>query len=103
MRMTTTTRQVGSVSIVDIGGRIELGEELSRLRDLVSDLLSKGHKMILFNLGQVNYIDSIGLGYLVGVLASVRKEHGELKLLNLTKRVHDLLRSTRLPSTARAR
>ena len=96
MRMTTSTRQVGGVTIVDIGGRIELGEELSKLRDLVSGLLSKGHKLILFNLGDVNYIDSTGLGYLVGAFASVRREQGELKLLNLTKKVHDLLQVTRL-------
>lgn len=96
MRMTTSTRQVGGVTIVDIGGRIELGEETITLRDLVRDLLSKGHKQILFNLGAVNYIDSSGLGHLVSAFTTVRKQGGELKLLKLTKKVHDLLQVTRL-------
>ena len=60
MHMTTSIRQVGGVTIVDISGRIVLGEESAALRDLVCDLLSKGHKKILFNLGDVNYIDSSG-------------------------------------------
>jgi anti-sigma B factor antagonist len=66
MKMTTSTRQVGGVTIVDISGRIELGEESAALRDMVCDLLSKGHKQILLNLGDVHYIDSSGLGTLVG-------------------------------------
>jgi anti-sigma B factor antagonist len=96
MHMVTSTRQVGGVTIVDISGRIVLGEESAALRDLVCDLLSKGHRKILFNLGEVNYIDSSGLGHLVGAFTSVRKQQGELKLLNLTTKVHDLLQITRL-------
>lgn len=96
MNMTTNTRQVGNVTIVDISGRIVLGEESAALRDLVCDLLSKGHKKILFNLGDVNYIDSSGLGHLVSAFTSVRKQGGELKLLNLTNKVHDLMQITRL-------
>jgi anti-sigma B factor antagonist len=96
MHMVTSTRQVGGVTIVDISGRIVLGEESAALRDLVCDLLSKGHRKILFNLGEVNYIDSSGLGHLVGAFTSVRKQQGELKLLNLTNKVHDLLQITRL-------
>ena len=96
MNMTTSTRQVGGVTIVDIGGQIVLGEESAALRNLVSDLLSKGHKKILLNLGDVNYIDSSGLGHLVSAFTSVRKQEGELKLLNLTKKVHDVLQITRL-------
>ncbi len=65
MNMTTNIRKLGGVTIVDISGRIELGEESAALRDLVRDLLSKGQKQILFNLGDVNYIDSSGLGHLV--------------------------------------
>jgi len=94
--MTTTIRQVGAVAIVDISGRIVLGKESAALRDMVCDLLSKGHKKILFNLGDVNYIDSSGLGYLVSAFTSVRKQEGELKLLNLTNKVHDLMQITRL-------
>jgi len=96
MHMVTNTRQVGGVTIVDISGRIVLGEESAALRDLVCDLLSKGHRKILFNLGDVTYIDSSGLGHLVGAFTSVRKQQGELKLLNLTNKVHDVLQITRL-------
>jgi anti-sigma B factor antagonist len=96
MDMTTITRQVGGITIVDISGRIVLGEESAALRELVCDLLSKGHKKILFNLGDVNYIDSSGLGHLVSAFTSVRKQEGELKLLNLTKKVQGLMQITRL-------
>jgi anti-sigma B factor antagonist len=96
MHMITSTRQVGGVMIVEISGRIVLGEESAALRQLVCDLLSKGHKNILFNLSDVNYIDSSGLGNLVGAFTSVRKQGGELKLLNLTNKVHDLMQITRL-------
>jgi anti-sigma B factor antagonist len=94
--MTTSTRQSGNVTIVDISGRIILGEESAALRQMVCDLLSKGHKRILFNLGDVNYIDSSGLGHLVSAFTSVRKQGGELKLLNLTNKVHDLMQITKL-------
>jgi anti-sigma B factor antagonist len=96
MNMTTSTRQVGGVTIVDISGRIELGEESAALRELVCDLLSKGHKQILLNLGDVHYIDSAGLGSLVSAFTSVRKQEGELKLLNLTNKVQDVMQITKL-------
>ncbi len=96
MNMTATTRQIGSVTIVDISGRIVLGEESAALRVLVCNLLDKGHRQILFNLGDVNYIDSAGLGALVGAFTSVRKQKGELKLLNLTNKVHDVMQITKL-------
>jgi anti-sigma B factor antagonist len=96
MKMTTSVRQAAAVTIVDISGRIVLGEESAALRDMVCDLLSKGNKSILFNLADVNYIDSAGLGSLVGCFTSVRRQHGELKLLNLTNKVHDLMQITRL-------
>jgi anti-sigma B factor antagonist len=96
MKMTAGTRQVGGVTVVDISGRIELGEESAAVRDLVSKLLSNGHKQILLNLGDVNYIDSSGLGALVSSFTSARKQGGELKLLNLTDRVTDLMQMTKL-------
>jgi len=96
MNMTTNIRQVGGVTIVDISGRIVLGEESAALRDLVGDLLSKEHMRILFNLAEVNYIDSAGLGSLVAAFTSVRKQKGELKLLNLTNKVHDVMQITKL-------
>jgi anti-sigma B factor antagonist len=74
MKMTTSTRQVGDVTVVDISGRIELGEESAALRDLVCDLLSKGDKEILLSLGDVHYIDSSGLGTLVSAFTRVQKQ-----------------------------
>jgi anti-sigma B factor antagonist len=96
MQMTASIREAGGVTIVDISGRIVLGEESAALRDLVCDLLGKGQKKILFNLGDVSYIDSAGLGHLVSAFTSVRKQGGELKLLNLTNKVHDVMQITRL-------
>jgi anti-sigma B factor antagonist len=96
MKMTTSTRQVGGVTVVDISGRIELGEESAALRDLVCDLLSRGDKEILLNLGDVHYIDSSGLGSLVSAFTRVQKQGGELKLLNLTNKVSDLMQITKL-------
>jgi anti-sigma B factor antagonist len=96
MKMTASTRQVGGVTVVDISGRIELGEESAALRELVSELLNNGHKQILLNLGAVHYIDSSGLGTLVSSFTSARKQGGELKLLNLTDKVTDLMQMTKL-------
>lgn len=96
MNMTTTTRQVGGVTIVDISGRIVLGEESAALRNLFCDLLNKGHRKILLNLGDVNYIDSSGLGNLVSAFTSVRKQEGELKLLNLTNKVQGVMQVAKL-------
>jgi anti-sigma B factor antagonist len=96
MKMMTSTRHVGAVTVVDISGRIELGGESAAVRDLVCDLLREGHTQILLNLGDVHYIDSSGLGALVSSFTSVRKQGGELKLLNLTNKVHDLMQITKL-------
>jgi anti-sigma B factor antagonist len=96
MEMTTNVRQVDGVTIVNITGRIVLGQETAALRDLVLGLLDKGQKKILLNLGAVNYIDSAGLGQLVGAFTSVRKRQGELKLLNLNHKVRDVMQITRL-------
>ena len=96
MSMKTSTRQVDGVTIVDCSGRITLGEGSVILRDTVRDLLSKGNKKILLNLGDVNYIDSSGIGELVSAYTTVKNQGGELKLLNLTKKVHDLLQITKL-------
>jgi anti-sigma B factor antagonist len=94
--MKISTRQVDGITIVDCSGRITLGEGSITLRDTVSGLLAKGQKKILLNLGDVNYIDSSGIGELVSAFTTVRKQGGELKLLNLTKKVHDLLQITKL-------
>jgi anti-sigma B factor antagonist len=94
--MKANTRQVDGVMIVDLSGRITLGEGSVILRDTVRDLVGKGNKKILLNLGEVNYIDSSGIGELVSAFTTVRNQGGELKLLNLTKKVHDLLQITKL-------
>jgi anti-sigma B factor antagonist len=91
-----STRQVDGVTIVDLSGEIKLGEGSSVLRDTVKDLLGKGQKKILLNLGNINYIDSSGIGELVSAFASVHNQGGELKLLHLTKRVHDVLQIMKL-------
>jgi anti-sigma B factor antagonist len=90
------TREVGDVTLVDISGRITLGEETGALRKVVRDLISQGKKRIVLNLAEVSYIDSSGVGELVSSYTAVRNEGGELKLLNLTKKVHDLLQVTKL-------
>jgi len=94
--MKLTTRQVDGVTILDLSGRITLGEGSVQLRDAIRDLLAKGQKLILLNLADVNYIDSSGIGELVSAYTTVRNQGGELKLLNLTKKVHDLLQITKL-------
>src|SRR5208337_4082413 len=94
--MKVVTRQVNDVTIVDLSGQIKLGEGSSVLRDTVKDLLGKGQKKILLNLGNINYIDSSGIGELVSAYTSVRNQGGELKLLHLTRKVHDLLQITKL-------
>ena len=96
MSMKVSTRQVDGVTIVDCSGRITLGEGSVTLRETVDQLLSKNQKKILLNLGDVNYIDSSGIGELVRAFTTVRKQGGDLKLLNLTKKVHDLLQITKL-------
>ena len=96
MTMKSGTRQVDGVTIVDLSGRITLGEGSTMLRDIVRDIIAKGNKKILLNLGDVTYIDSSGIGELVSAFTTVRNGGGELKLLNLTKKVHDLLQITKL-------
>ena len=96
MSMKASTRQVDGVTIVDLSGRITLGEGSVVLRDTIKDLLGKGAKQILLNLSDVSYIDSSGIGELVSAFTSVRNQGGELKLLHLTKKVHDLLQITKL-------
>ncbi len=96
MSMKVSTRQVDGVTILDLSGRITLGEGSVQLRDTVRELLSKGSKNLLLNLAEVNYIDSSGIGELVSAFTTVRNQGGEMKLLNLTKKVHDLLQITKL-------
>ncbi|HUP04643.1 MAG TPA: STAS domain-containing protein [Bryobacteraceae bacterium] len=96
MSVKLNVRQVGDVTVVDVAGRITLGEGSSALREALRDLVSKGQNRILLNLGEVSYIDSSGIGELVSGFTSVTNSGGTLKLLNLTKRVQDLLQITKL-------
>ena len=96
MALSIATRQLDGVTILDLSGRITLGEGSVQLRDAIRDLISKGSKSVLLNLGDVNYIDSSGLGELVSAFTTTKNQGGELKLLHLTKKVHDLLQITKL-------
>jgi anti-sigma B factor antagonist len=96
MALQGTTRVVGEIVVVDFSGKITLGEASSLLRTTIQGLVSRGHRKLLLNLEDVDYIDSSGIGELVSAYTTVRNASGELKLLNLTKRVHDLLQITRL-------
>ena len=96
MSFQATPREISGVTIIDVSGRITLGEGSAMLREMVRDLLGKGQKKIVLNLGDVNYIDSSGIGELVSSYTTVKNQGGEVKLLNLTKKVHDLLQITKL-------
>jgi anti-sigma B factor antagonist len=90
------TRQVGDVTVIDAAGRITLGEGTSTLRDAIKGIVDNGSKKVLLNLGEVNYIDSSGIGELVSAFTTVANQGGQLKLLNLNKRIQDLLQITKL-------
>ena len=96
MSVKLNTRQVGDVSVMDVAGRITLGEGSAALRDALREMVGKNQKKILLNLGEVSYIDSSGIGELVSGFTTVTNSGGTLKLLNLNKRVKDLLQITKL-------
>jgi len=98
LKMQTATRQIGDVAIVDVSGRITLGEGNTMLREIVREIIEKGNSKILLNLHDVGYVDSSGVGELVKTYTTVRNHGGQLKLLNPSKRVSDLLQVTRLAS-----
>jgi anti-sigma B factor antagonist len=96
VKMRTETRQVEDVAIVDVSGRITVGEGNVMLREVVRQLVEAGHKKIAMNLHDVGYVDSSGLGELVKAYTTVRNQGGELRLVNPSKRVQDLLQMTKL-------
>ena len=96
MSLKMRTREVNGIVIIDLSGQITLGEASAAVRDEVRDQLGNKFGKILLNLADVTYIDSAGLGELTAAFTSVRNRGGELKLLNLTKRVHDLMQITKL-------
>ncbi|MCZ2153894.1 MAG: STAS domain-containing protein [Bryobacterales bacterium] len=96
MSVTVTTRRVDDVAVLDVSGRITLGESSSILRESLRECAASKHPNVLLNLEEVNYIDSSGIGELVSGYTNIRDAGGQLKLLNLTKRVKDLLQITKL-------
>jgi anti-sigma B factor antagonist len=96
LKMQTKTRQVDDVVVLEVSGRITVGEGSVVLRDIVRELADKGNRKIVLNLGEVVYVDSSGLGELVKTHTTIRNKGGELKLANISKRVGDLLQLTRL-------
>ena len=96
MSLVITTRRSGDVSILDVSGRITLGEGASALRNAIRAMALEGHKKLLLNLGEASYIDSSGLGVLVSAFATLANQRGHLKLLNVISRVKDLLLITKL-------
>jgi anti-sigma B factor antagonist len=96
MSLKVHAREVDGVTVLDLKGKITLGEGDTILRDAVRVQIDQGSLRILLNLADVTYIDSAGLGELTGSYTSVKNRNGQLKLLNLTKRVHDLLQITKL-------
>jgi anti-sigma B factor antagonist len=96
MALKMNTREVKGIIVIDLNGQITLGEASADLRDEVRDQLGQKFSKMLLNLAEVTYIDSAGLGELTAAYTSVRNRGGELKLLNLTKRVRDLMQITKL-------
>lgn len=89
-------RQAGDVTILDMSGKVTIGEGSVALRNTIRRLLGEGKKNILLNVGDVGYVDSSGIGELVSSFTAVNKESGTLKLLNLTQKIQDLLAITKL-------
>jgi len=89
-------RRVGSVIILDAKGKLTLGDGDVLLKDKIHSLVQQGHKNIVLNLGDVPYVDSAGIGEIVGSYTTLSRVGGTLRLLNLTKRIHDLLAITKL-------
>ncbi len=94
--ITITERQAGDVTILDLVGKVTIGEGSVALRSTIRRVLGEGKTKLILNLGQVGYIDSSGIGELVSSFTAVNKEGGTLKLLNLTEKIQDLLAITKL-------
>lgn len=96
MKLKIQSRSVNDVTILDLSGEIVLGEESRILRKTLKDLIASDNKKILLNLGEVNYIDTSGLGALISAFGEMNNQQGKLKLLNLTKRVQAVMQITKL-------
>jgi len=96
VRFQGTCREVSDVAIVDFSGQITLGEGSATLRRMIREIVAMGHRKIILNLSDVDYIDSAGIGELVSAYTSVHNAHGDLKLMNLSRRLRDIIQITRL-------
>ena len=96
MALTAKTRRVGNVAVVDLNGKITLGENTGILRDELRSLLAQGNKHIVLNMADVSYVDSAGLGELVGAYTTATNQGGSVKLLNLQGKMRDLMQITKL-------
>lgn len=96
MPLRGTCRDAGDVSVIDFSGKITLGEGSALLRRMIKEQIDRGSRKILLNLSDVDYIDSSGIGEMVAAYTSVRAVNGELKIVNLSRRVRDILQITRL-------
>jgi anti-sigma B factor antagonist len=96
MSVKLNIRQVGDLTVIDVSGRVTLGEGSSAIREALRDLTTKGNKKILLNMGDVSYIDSTGIGELVAGFTSAANGGGTVKLLGLTKHVKDVLQISKL-------
>lgn len=96
MSLKINKREASGVTVVELGGRLTLGDASAQLRNTLRDLVAQGKKKIVLDLGEVVYIDSSGLGELVSGFTSVKNQGGQLKLSNLTQKVNDLLTITKL-------
>ncbi len=96
MALTAKTRRVGNVAIVDLSGKVTLGENTGILRDELKSVLAQGNKNIILNMAGVSYVDSAGLGELVGVYTTAANQGGAVKLLHLQGKMKDLMQVTKL-------
>jgi anti-sigma B factor antagonist len=94
--MTIDTRSVNGVTVLDLHGKVTIGEGSREVRETIRELLKNGNKNILMNLGDVSYVDSAGIGELVSSYTTVTNQGGQFKLLNLTKKIRELLAITKL-------
>src|SRR5438105_15100451 len=96
MSLSVKTRNVDNIVVVDMSGRLTIGEPVLLLRETLRVQVNDGIRQIILNLGDVSYIDSSGLGELVSAYTTVRNKQGDVKLLNLTSKAKDLLQMTKL-------
>ena len=96
MSLKIASKEVSGVTVLTLSGQIVLGEGSVQLRDAIRGLIGKGTKNILLDMGNVDYLDSSGLGELVSAFTTAKNQHAEVKLLKLTKKVHGLLQLTKL-------